>query len=65
LVKQQQQFTHLEEATALRLGRLLDRGNVQMGLSSSAQPTLTERPSATKIREEWIDPLGLAATCLA
>ena len=31
IVCHQPQFTRVEEATALRLGRLLDRGFIQMG----------------------------------
>lgn len=57
LVEKQQQFTRLEEATALRLGRLLDRGNVQMGCRlRSSQPSRKGHQQLTC--EEWIEPLG-------
>jgi hypothetical protein len=31
LTEEQDQFSRLEEATALRLGRLLDQGDIQLG----------------------------------
>ncbi len=54
----QDRFSRLEEATALRLGRLLDQGDIQLGcrLASSDAPC-PEAPTPG-VREEWIEPLG-------
>lgn len=53
LTQRQSSFSRVEEAAALRLGRLLDQGDIQLGC----------RLSATKlhhdtVREQWIEPLG-------
>jgi hypothetical protein len=37
LTQQQDSFSRVEEATALRLGRLLDQGEVQLGCRLSAR----------------------------
>jgi hypothetical protein len=37
LTQQQDTFSRVEEATALRLGRLLDQGEVQLGCRLSAR----------------------------
>lgn len=52
----QQRFSRLEEATALRLGRLLDQGDIQLGcrLPSNAPSD----PASTGALEDWIEPLG-------
>jgi hypothetical protein len=54
----QDRFSRLEEATALRLGRLLDQGDIQLGcrLVSSDAPA-PEEPTPG-VLEEWIEPLG-------
>ena len=54
----QDHFSRLEEATALRLGRLLDKGDIQLGcrLVCSDTPAPQEAPAAGL--EEWIEPLG-------
>lgn len=53
LTLQQESFSRVEEATALRLGRLLDQGEIHLGC---------RLPSAKlhhdTVREEWIEPLG-------
>ncbi|MCP9848639.1 hypothetical protein [Cyanobium sp. Morenito 9A2] len=53
IVRQQNRFSRLEEATALRLGRLLDQGAIRLGC---------RLPAATlhhdQVRESWIEPLG-------
>lgn len=60
----QDRFSRLEEATALRLGRLLDQGDIQLGcrlaptgdpLSATASP---EPVQVAGVLEEWIEPLG-------
>ncbi|QEY31088.1 hypothetical protein EVJ50_01275 [Synechococcus sp. RSCCF101] len=57
LVEHQGQFSRLEEATALRLGRLLDQGSVQMGCR--LQPGGRQnRDHQALIRDQWIEPLG-------
>ncbi len=52
----QHRFSRLEEATALRLGRLLDQGDIQLGcrLPSSG----CSEPAAPGALEDWIEPLG-------
>jgi hypothetical protein len=60
LVEHQQEFSRLEEATALRLGRLLDAGRVQLGCRLPAAPPPHRRPADhhAEIRDHWIEPLG-------
>lgn len=53
LTVQQDRFSRVEEATALRLGRLLDQGDIQLGCRLSAAKLRHDR-----VREEWIEPLG-------
>lgn len=45
LTLQQNGFSRVEEATALRLGRLLDRGDIQLGC----------RLSASELRHDWAE----------
>ncbi len=58
----QDRFSRLEEATALRLGRLLDQGDIQLGCrlvpSSGSCGPGAPRPPAAGVLEEWIEPLG-------
>lgn len=51
LTTHQASFDRQEEATALRLGRLLDEGELNIGcrIPSAKRPSLTE---------EWLEPLG-------
>jgi len=53
LTAQQDRFSRLEEATALRLGRLLDQGAIQLGCRLS--PVKLHHDT---VRNEWIEPLG-------
>ena len=53
LTVRQDRFTRVEEATALRLGRLLDQGHIQLGCRLPAAKLRNDR-----VREEWIEPLG-------
>ncbi len=54
----QDRFSRLEEATALRLGRLLDQGDIQLGCRLvSADAPCPEGPTPG-VLEEWIEPLG-------
>ena len=53
LTAQQDRFSRLEEATALRLGRLLDQGAIQLGCRLS--PTKLHHAA---VRDGWIEPLG-------
>jgi hypothetical protein len=54
----QDRFSRLEEATALRLGRLLDQGDIQLGCRlASADAPAPEQPTPG-FCEEWIEPLG-------
>jgi hypothetical protein len=52
----QDRFSRLEEATALRLGRLLDQGDIQLGcrLPSCSGP----EQASVGVLDEWIEPLG-------
>ncbi|CAK6688566.1 hypothetical protein VB716_03080 [Synechococcus sp. CCY9201] len=49
----QSTFSRVEEATALRLGRLLDDGTIQLGCRL---PQFKLHHDS--IREDWIEPLG-------
>ena len=46
-------FSREEEATALRLGRLCDAGEVNLGCRISSK----RKPAAT-LMDEWLEPLG-------
>lgn len=54
----QDRFSRLEEATALRLGRLLDQGDIQLGCRLVSADTPAPRASTPGSLEEWIEPLG-------
>ncbi len=58
----QDRFSRLEEATALRLGRLLDQGDIQLGcrLVPDGEPSGSPASPAPApgVLEEWIEPLG-------
>jgi hypothetical protein len=53
ITAQQSRFSRVEEATALRLGRLLDHGDIQLGCRLPAAKTHHDA-----VREQWIEPLG-------
>ena len=53
LVERQPLFSRVEEAAALRLGRLMDEGQIQLGCRIS-----TAKLHKDQIREHWIEPLG-------
>lgn len=53
LTDQQDNFSRVEEATALRLGRLLDQGPIQLGCRLD-----TAKIRHDMVREHWIEPLG-------
>ena len=53
LTRQQTSFSRVEEATALRLGRLLDQGSIQLGCRLPAAKLRHDI-----VREKWIEPLG-------
>ena len=65
LTQGQDGFSRLEEATALRLGRLLDQGDIHLGCrlgpagAPFGAPAGTSSPSAPAagVLEEWIEPL--------
>jgi hypothetical protein len=54
----QDRFSRLEEATALRLGRLLDQGDIQLGCRLVSADTPVPQSSTPGVLEEWIEPLG-------
>lgn len=56
LTQGQHHFSRLEEATALRLGRLLDRGAIQLGCRLPLRTPAQPNPSG--LLDEWIEPLG-------
>ena len=49
----QHRFSRAEEAAAIRLGRLVDEGQINLGCRLAQQP-LQHRI----VLEEWIEPLG-------
>jgi len=53
LTTHQSGFSREEEATALRLGRLCDAGEVNLGCRISSK----RKPAAT-LMDEWLEPLG-------
>ena len=53
LTDQQDNFSRVEEATALRLGRLLDQGSIQLGCRLDPAKLRHDM-----VREQWIEPLG-------
>jgi hypothetical protein len=66
LTQGQDRFSRLEEATALRLGRLLDQGDIQLGCrlpapaASGGEATRGDlaRGEASGALEDGIEPLG-------
>jgi hypothetical protein len=54
----QDRFSRLEEATALRLGRLLDQGDIQLGCRLVCSDAPAPQESSVGVLEEWIEPLG-------
>ncbi|MBW4529222.1 MAG: hypothetical protein KME02_00905 [Aphanothece saxicola GSE-SYN-MK-01-06B] len=54
----QDRFSRLEEATALRLGRLLDQGDIQLGCRLVAPDAPCREEPTPGVLEEWIEPLG-------
>ncbi len=54
----QDRFSRLEEATALRLGRLLDQGDIQLGCRLVCSDTQVPQAPSPGVLEEWIEPLG-------
>ncbi|MEA5441137.1 hypothetical protein [Cyanobium gracile] len=54
----QDRFSRLEEATALRLGRLLDQGDIQLGCRLVSADTAAPEEPTPGVLEEWIEPLG-------
>jgi hypothetical protein len=49
IVEGQERFSRLEEATALRLGRLLDQGGIQLGCRIPLAPTTEAGPLGTPV----------------
>jgi hypothetical protein len=54
----QDHFSRLEEATALRLGRLLDQGDIQLGCRLMCSDAPAPQEPSAGVLEEWIEPLG-------
>ncbi|MCP9931827.1 hypothetical protein KBY82_13665 [Cyanobium sp. AMD-g] len=54
----QDRFSRLEEATALRLGRLLDQGDIQLGCRLVPADAPCPESPTPGVLEEWIEPLG-------
>ena len=53
LTQRQNRFSRVEEATALRLGRLMDQGTIQLGCRLPKTKIQHDQ-----VREYWIEPLG-------
>ncbi|RCL52791.1 MAG: hypothetical protein DBW85_05775 [Synechococcus sp. MED-G71] len=49
----QHTFSRAEEAAAIRLGRLVDEGQINLGCRLAQQPLQHQI-----VLEEWIEPLG-------
>ncbi len=53
LTHQQDRFSRVEEAAALRIGRLMDQGAIQLGCRLPGAKLQHDQ-----VREYWIEPLG-------
>ena len=53
VTRAQPDFSRVEEATALRLGRLLDEGRIHLGCRLPSS-----RLHQSSLRDQWIEPLG-------
>ena len=58
LTAQQSSFNRPEEAAVLRLGRLMDEGEIQLGCRL---PSVINHHQ--QVRQDWIEPLGRRRHC--
>ena len=58
LASHQESFSRAEEAAAIRLGRLMDDGQVNLGCRIVNSETATVQTHHQHILSDWIEPLG-------
>ena len=58
LASHQELFSRAEEAAAIRLGRLMDCGEVNLGCRIANSDTTKAQTHHQHVLSEWIEPLG-------
>ena len=58
LTSHQESFSRAEEAAAIRLGRLMDDGQVNLGCRIANYETATAQTHHQHVLIDWIEPLG-------
>ena len=58
LASHQESFSRAEEAAAIRLGRLMDDGQVNLGCRIANSDTATAQTHHQHVLSDWIEPLG-------
>ena len=58
LASHQESFSRAEEAAAIRLGRLMDDGQVNLGCRISISETAKAQTHHQHVLSDWIEPLG-------
>ena len=58
LASHQEYFSRAEEAAAIRLGRLMDDGQVNLGCRISSSETAKAQMHHQQVLSDWIEPLG-------
>ena len=58
LASHQESFSRAEEAAAIRLGRLMDDGQVNLGCRIANYETATAQTHHQHVLSDWIEPLG-------
>ena len=58
LASHQELFSRAEEAAAIRLGRLMDDGEVNLGCRIAKSGTAKSQTHHQHVLSDWIEPLG-------
>jgi hypothetical protein len=58
LATHQESFSRAEEAAAIRLGRLMDDGEVNLGCRIANAETANVQTHHQQVLSDWIEPLG-------
>ena len=58
LASHQKSFSRAEEAAAIRLGRLMDDGQVNLGCRIATSETAQAQMHHQHVLTDWIEPLG-------
>ena len=58
LASHQESFSRAEEAAAIRLGRLMDDGEVNLGCRIANSDTAKAQTHHQHVLSDWIEPLG-------